>query len=329
METHPMSMRKVVLGAMATLLASGLSTATLAADYPDKPIQMIVAFGAGGSTDTMARIFAKYAEEELGQRVVVVNRPGAGGELGWVHLANADPDGYTIGLINSPAVEVYPFTREESVGYSLEEIRPLANVITDPGVLAVAADSPYQTLDDFVAAVKDDPESVIVSHEGIGGDDHLAALNFAAEADIDLSFVSYNGNAEATAALLGGHITAFEGNMSEAVAQIQEGKARGLAVWADERVEAIADVPTGKEQGYDVQSAASRGFAVPADVPQEIYDTLLDVTRSVVENPEFRAEMDRLNMPVNPIYGQEYVDFIHDSHDRLKVLWEQDPWTEQ
>ncbi|MGO2243184.1 MAG: Bug family tripartite tricarboxylate transporter substrate binding protein [Halomonas sp.] len=329
MKVQSISVRKVMLGAMATLLTSGLSTTTLAADYPTKPIQMIVSFGAGGSTDTMARIFAKYAEEELGERIVVVNRPGAGGELGWVHLANADPDGYTIGLINSPVVEVYPFTREESVGYSLEEIQPLANVITDPGVLAVAADSPYKSLDDLVAAVKDDPESVIVSHEGVGGDDHLAALNFAEEADIDLSFVSYNGNAEATASLLGGHITAFEGNMSEAAAQIQEGKVRGLAVWADERVEAIADVPTGIEQGYDVQAAASRGFAVPAGVPQEVYDTLLDVTRDVVDNPEFRAEMAQLNMPVNPIYGQEYVEFIHDSHDRLKALWEKDPWIEQ
>lgn len=196
-------------------------------------------------------------------------------------------------------------------------------------MLAVAADSPYKSLDDLVAAVKDDPESVIVSHEGVGGDDHLAALNFAEEADIDLSFVSYNGNAEATASLLGGHITAFEGNMSEAAAQIQEGKVRGLAVWADERVEAIADVPTGIEQGYDVQAAASRGFAVPAGVPQEVYDTLLDVTRDVVDNPEFRAEMAQLNMPVNPIYGQEYVEFIHDSHDRLKALWEKDPWIEQ
>lgn len=329
MNIQSTSIRKVMLGAMATLLTSGLSTATLAADYPSKPIQMIVSFGAGGSTDTMARIFAKYAEEELGQRVVVVNRPGAGGELGWVHLANAKPDGYTIGLINSPVVEVYPFTREETVGYVLDDIRPLANVVTDPGVLAVAADSPYQSLDDFVAAVKEDPESVVVSHEGVGGDDHLAALNFAAEAGIDLSFVSYNGNAEATASLLGGHITAFEGNMSEAAAQIQEGKVRGLAVWADERVEAIPDVPTGKEQGYDIQAAASRGFAVPAGVPQEVYDKLLDVTREVIENPEFLEEMNQLNMPVNPIYGQAYVDFIQNSHDRLKALWEKDPWIEQ
>ncbi|GGX95583.1 recombinase RecA [Litchfieldella qijiaojingensis] len=321
--------KRVALAAMATTIGVGLAGATMAAEYPTKPIEVIVAYGAGGSTDTMARIFAKYAEEEIGQRMVVVNRPGAGGELGWVHLANAKPDGYTIGLINSPVVEVYPFTREDTVGYSYEGIRPLANVVTDPGVLVVAADSPYQDLDDFVAAVKDDPESIIVSHEGVGGDDHLAALNFAEAADIDLSFVAFNGNAEATAALLGGHITAFEGNMSEAAAQIQEGKARALAVWSDQRMEAMPDVPTGMEQGYEVEAAASRGFAVPAGVPQEVYDKLLDVSRAVIDNPEFRAEMAQLNMPVNPIYGQDYVDFLDASHERLKALWEKDPWIEQ
>lgn len=321
--------QKLILSAMTAILAGGLSTSAIAEGFPSKPIQLIVAFGAGGSTDTMARIFAKYAEEELGQRVVVVNRPGAGGELGWVHLANAAPDGYTLGLINSPVVEVYPFTREGSVGYALDDIRPLANIITDPGVLAVAANSPYQTLESFVTAVRENPRSVVVSHEGIGGDDHLAALNFAKEADIDLNFVSYSGNAEATAALLGGHITAFEGNMSEVANQINEGKVRGLAVWSNERIDAISQVPTGKEQGYDVLAAASRGFAVPAGVPQPVYDKLLSVTREVVENPEFLAEMAQLNMPVNPIYGQDYVDFIHESHDRLKALWDQDPWIEQ
>lgn len=326
---HRKLARGLALGLATTVLGGVMSTSALAADYPSKPITMIVSFGAGGSTDTMARIFAKFAEEELGERVVVVNKPGAGGELGWIHLANAEPDGYTIGLINSPVVEVYPFTREDTVGYSLDDIRPLANVITDPGVLAVAADSPYQTLQEFVAAAKADPESVIISHEGVGGDDHLAALNFAQAAGADLNFVTYNGNAEATAALLGGHITAFEGNMSEAVTQINEGKARGLAVWSDERVEPIASVPTGKEQGFDVTAAASRGFAVPTDVPQDVYDQLLEMTRAVASDPEFRAEMDKLNMPVNPIYGQDYEQFITASHERLESLWERDPWIEQ
>lgn len=326
----PLNLKKTLIwGTVATALISSIGAPLYADSYPTKPVQLIVAFGAGGSTDTMARIFAKYAEEELGQRVVVVNRPGAGGELGWVHLANAEPDGYTLGLINSPVIEVYPFTRENTIGYSLEEILPLANIITDPGVLAVAADSPYQTLDDFIAAIEETPESIVVSHEGIGGDDHLAALNFAKEAGIDLSFVSYNGNAEATAALLGGHITAFEGNMSEAANQIQEGKIRGLAVWSEERVESISDVPTGKEQGYNVLAAASRGFAVPADIPQPVYDTLLTVTRNVVENPEFLAEMEQLNMPVNPIYGEAYENFINESYNRLKALWDQSPWIEQ
>lgn len=320
---------KAMLGGLATVMAVGISSSVVASDYPTKPIQMIVSFSAGGSTDTMARIFAKYVEEELGQRIVVVNRPGAGGELGWVHLANANPDGYTVGLINSPAIEVYPITREESVGYSLEQIRPLVNIVTDPGILVVSDNSPYQTLDDFVDAVKADPRSIIVSHEGIGGDDHLAALNFAAEAGIDLSFVAYNGNSEATAALLGGHITAFEGNMSEAVNQINEGNARALAIWTEERNETLPNVPTGKEQGYDVLAAASRGFAVPAGVPQNIYDDLIAAAQNVIENPDFRSEMQRLNMPVNPIYGQEYSDFIQSSYEQLRALWDLNPWVEE
>lgn len=316
--------------ALAALgLSLGISQSALAEDYPNKPIQMIVAYGAGGSTDTMARIFAKYAEEELGQRVVVVNKPGAGGELGWVYLANSDPDGYTIGLINSPSVETNPFTRAETVGYSLEDLQPLANVVTDPGVLAVAADSPWQNLDELVEAVKAEPGSVTVSHEGVGGDDHLAALNFAGNAGIELNFVSFNGNAEATAALLGGHIDAFEGNMSEAAVHINEGDVRGLAVWSNQRMDAIPDVPTGKELGYDVVSSASRGLALPAGVPDAIYQKLLEVTQQVIENPDFEAELTRLNMPLDPVYGEKYAQSLQDSHDRLKAIWDRDPWIEQ
>lgn len=321
--------KNTIRTALGIALAASVSAPVFAADYPNKPIQMIVSFGAGGSTDTMARIFAKYAEEAIGERIVVVNRPGAGGELGWVHLANAEPDGYTIGLINSPAVEVYPITRAESVGYSLDSIRPLANVVTDPGVLAVAADSPYQNLDDLVAASREEPGSVTVSHEGVGGDDHLAALDFAEAAGIKLNFVSFSGNAEATAALLGGHIDAFEGNMSEAANQINEGKVRGLAVWSDKRMDPIPNVPTGEEQDYNVSSAASRGLAVPEGVPEEIYQQLLEASREVIENPEFQAEMDKLNMPLDPLYGQEYAEFLDASYKTLKVMWDNEPWIEQ
>lgn len=315
-------------GALAMAASVAMVSSALAEDYPTKPIEMVVAYGAGGSTDTMARIFAKYAEEELGQRVVVVNKPGAGGELGWVYLANADPDGYTIGLINSPSVETHPFTRADSVGYTLDDLLPLANVVTDPGVLAVAADSPWQTLDELVEAVKAEPRSVTVSHEGVGGDDHLAALNFASTAGIELNFVSFNGNAEATAALLGGHIDAFEGNMSEAASHISEGDVRGLAVWSGERVDAIAEVPTGVEQGVDVVSSASRGLALPAGVPDEIYQRLLVVSRSVIENPDFAEELARLNMPLDPVYGDDYAAALKDSQRSLKAVWDSDPWIE-
>ncbi len=212
--------------AIVATLAAFTAASPALADFPEKPVKMIVAFGAGGSTDLMARIFAKYMGEELGQRFVVENRTGAGGEIGWVTLANSPADGYTIGLINSPVIEAYPITRADTIGYQMDQFRPLINVVTDPGVLAVAVDSPYETLADFVAAAKANPNTITVSHEGVGGDDHLAALNLTSQAEIEVNFVAFDGNAEATAALLGGHIDAFEGNMSEAAAQISEGKVR-------------------------------------------------------------------------------------------------------
>jgi tripartite-type tricarboxylate transporter receptor subunit TctC len=300
-----------------------------AADYPRKPIEMIVAYGAGGSTDIMARIFAKYAGERLGQRVVVINKPGAGGEIGWTALANAKPDGYTIGLINSPVVEVYPFTRAKTVGYDLKKIKPLVNVVTDPGMIAVSADSPYKTLKDFLDAVKARPGEVTLSHEGIGGDDHLAALNVQKATGAKFKFVTFNGNAEATVALLGGHIQAFEGNMSEAAAQIKEGKIRGLAIWAAKRQDAVPDVPTGAEQGANVIAAASRGVAVPAGLPKDVYEKLLAVSREVVADPAFRAELAKLNMPINPMFGDEYQKFLDDSFKTLKAMWDAEPWIKE
>jgi len=312
---------------VATLAAFAVTSPALA-DYPEKPVKMIVAFGAGGSTDTMARIFANYMGKELGQRFVVENHPGAGGEIGWVTLANSKADGYSIGLINSPVIESYPITRAETVGYKMEQFRPLINVVTDPGIFAVAADSPYQTLEDFVVAAKANPKSITVSHEGVGGDDHLAALTLTRQAGIEVNFVSFDGNAQATAALLGGHIDAFEGNMSEAAAQISEGTVRALAVWSAERMPQIPGVPTGTEQGYDVISAATRGIAVPAGIPDEAYETLLKAAQSVVTNENFLAELAKLNMPVVPIVGDDFVSYINSSYETLKAMWEANPWLE-
>ncbi len=320
------SMKKV---ATAAALGALVAASPALADYPERPVKMIVAFGAGGSTDTMARIFANYMAEELGQRFVVENRTGAGGEIGWVALAGSPTDGYSIGLINSPVIESYPITRADTIGYSMDQFRPLINVVTDPGVLAVAADSPYQNLADFVAAAKADPNSITVSHEGVGGDDHLAALTLASKAGIEVNFVSFDGNAEATAALLGGHIDAFEGNMSEAAAQISEGTVRALAVWSSERMTQIPNVPTGAEQGYDVISAASRGIAVPAGIPEDAYQTLLAAANNVVADEAFQAELANLNMPIVPIAGDDFVSYLNNSHETLKELWAENPWLEQ
>lgn len=322
-----MNIKKILVITTGLCSIANLALADDTSKYPTKPITMVVAFGAGGSTDTMARIYAKYAEKYLNERVVVVNKPGAGGQIGWTYLAKSKPDGYTIGLINSPVIELYPFTRADSVSYKLSDFEPLANIVTDPGVLAVRADSPFNSLNDFVEYAKLNPNKLTVSHEGIGGDDHLAAMLFSKSARIELNMVAFNGNAESTAALLGGHIDAFEGNMSEVAAQISNGSIKALAVWSDKREKAIPNVPTGDEQGVNVLANASRGLALPANTPKPIFEKLISVTKEIVNDEGFKEELTKLNMPINAFYGDGYKNYLEASSNNFHEIWKVAPWT--
>ena len=322
-----MNIKKMLVITTGLCSIANLALADDTNKYPTKPITMVVAFGAGGSTDTMARIYAKYAEKYLNERVVVVNKPGAGGQIGWTYLAKSKPDGYTIGLINSPVIELYPFTRADSISYKLSDFEPLANIVTDPGVLAVRADSPFNSLNDFVEYAKLNPNKLTVSHEGIGGDDHLAAMLFSKSASIELNMVAFNGNAESTAALLGGHIDAFEGNMSEVAAQISNGSIKALAVWSDKREKAIPNVPTGDEQGVNVLANASRGLALPANTPKPIFEKLISVTKEIVNDEGFREELTKLNMSINAFYGDGYKNYLEASSNNFHEIWKVAPWT--
>uniref|UniRef100_UPI0005B28C73 Bug family tripartite tricarboxylate transporter substrate binding protein n=1 Tax=Methylobacterium sp. B34 TaxID=95563 RepID=UPI0005B28C73 len=161
--------------ALAGLILSAGASPALQAAYPEKPITMIVAYGAGGSTDVTARMLAPYIERNLGgARIVVLNRPGAGGEIGFAAIADAAPDGYTIGFINTPNLITIPIERQAR--YGLDRLDPLVNVIDDPGVMTVRADSPFHTVADVVNHAKANPRTLTVGTTGIGSDDHLAMV---------------------------------------------------------------------------------------------------------------------------------------------------------
>lgn len=313
-----------VLAAVLLFVLSG----TAFAAYPTKPVTMIVAYAAGGSTDILARITSKYLEAELKQPFVVVNKPGAAGSVGFTSIAKASPDGYTIGLINLSGVIVNPIVQPEVVRYRITDFAGIANVVTDPGVFCVKADSPMKTLEDLIAAAKAAPGKIAVSHEGAGSGDHLGVMEFCKKAGIEVNPVPFEGDAPAKAALLGGHIDVLAVNVSEIAEMVNTGQLRALAVQNDKRSAELPDVPTFAELGYPtvIQGTASRGFAAPKDIPAEALDVLVNAMKKIVASTEYREELKKLNMPIDFVPGGEFTKLLLDQHKLWSELWETDPW---
>jgi tripartite-type tricarboxylate transporter receptor subunit TctC len=313
--------------ALAAVLLFVLSGTAFAA-YPTKPVTMIVAYAAGGSTDILARITAKYLEAELKQPFVVVNKPGAAGSVGFTSIAKAAPDGYSIGLINLSGVIVNPIVQPDVVRYRITDFAGIANVVTDPGVFCVKADSPMKTLEDLIAAAKAAPGKIAVSHEGAGSGDHLGVMEFCKKAGIEVNPVPFEGDAPAKAALLGGHIDVLAVNVSEIAEMVNTGQLRALAVQNDKRSAELPDVPTFAELGYPtvIQGTASRGFAAPKDIPAEALDVLVNAMKKIVASTEYREELKKLNMPIDFVPGGEFTKLLLDQHKLWSELWETDPW---
>lgn len=301
---------------------------TAFAAYPTKPVTMIVAYAAGGSTDILARITAKYLEAELKQPFVVVNKPGAAGSVGFTAIAKATPDGYTIGLINLSGVIVNPIVQPDVVRYRITDFAGIANVVTDPGVFCVKADSPMKTLEDLIAAAKAAPGKIAVSHEGVGSGDHLGVMEFCKKAGIEVNPVPFEGDAPAKAALLGGHIDVLAVNVSEIAEMVNTGQLRALAVQNDKRSAELPDVPTFAELGYPtvIQGTASRGFAAPKDIPAEALDVLVTAMKKIVASSEYQEELKKLNMPIDFVPGEEFTKLLLNQHKLWSKLWETDPW---
>jgi tripartite-type tricarboxylate transporter receptor subunit TctC len=298
------------------------------AAYPDKTVTMIVAYAAGGSTDTLARITAKYLEQELKSPFVVVNKAGSGGDIGFTAIAKAKPDGYTIGLINMSGVAVNPITRPDIVQYKITDFAAIANVVTDPGVLCVRGDSPFKTLKDVIDYAKANPGKLAVSHEGAGSGDHLGVVEFAKQAGIEFNLIQFDGDAPAKAALLGGHIDLIAVNVSEVAEMVKEGQVRALAVQSDKRSDELPDSPTFKEQGFPtvIQGTASRGFAAPKGISGENLNILVQAMVKIVKDPTYLAELRKLNMPVDFMAGEEYGKYLLDQSAVWEKLWKESPW---
>ncbi len=281
------------VGSIAALSTAALLAATPAhaADYPAHTIELIVPFNAGGGTDALARAFADAARKHLPQPIVVNNKPGASGVIGWSDVVNSKPDGYKVAVMT---VELTILPHLGLSKFGVEEFTPIARLNFDPAAITVKADAPWNTVEEFIAAAKKSNGEMKMGNAGNGSIWHMAAASVEDKTGAKFSHIPYPGAAPAVLSLLGGHIDAVAVSPAEVAPHLATGKLKMLGVMADQRLKAFDKIPTLKERGIDVSIGAWRGLGVARNTPKEIVDVLKVATAATMAEPQMREAMDKL-----------------------------------
>ncbi|AXI46492.1 C4-dicarboxylate ABC transporter substrate-binding protein [Sulfitobacter sp. SK012] len=318
-------MKKLLAGAACALM--GLTQTASAdghANYPERPIMMMVSYGAGGATDFQARIVTMTAgnEDALGMPIAILNKPGAGGRVGWNWLAGqAEADGYTLGAYNIPHFIAQSI--KGGVEYSAESFEPIANWGADPAVLVVGKDSEFNTLKDVVDFAKANPGKLTTSGAGLFVGHHIAALQMEKAGDMKIAYIpTKGGGAAAMKAVIAGDVMAGINNLSDAFRAEQAGNVKILAVADLERNEFLPDVPTMKEGGLDVDNASVnfRGVMVPKGTPQAIIDKLAATVPTMFENKRVASKMKAGGSPMHIMTRDEVLAMWAAREETLKDL---------
>lgn len=301
---------KTLLVALSLSLAALAPSTLLAGEYPDRPVSVMVSYGAGGATDFQARIVTMVAgnKEYLGQPIVIINKPGAGGRVGWNWFATeAEADGYTLAAYNIPHFIAQSI--KGGVKYSADSFEPIANWGADPAVFIVGKDSQFNSMADVVAFAKANPGKLTVSGAGLFVGHHIAALQLEKAAAIKMQYIpTKGGGAAAMKAVIANDVMAGINNLSDAFRARESGNIKILAVADLERNEAfLPDVPTMKEQGLDIDNSSVnfRGVMVPKGTPQAIIDKLAAKIPEMFANNRVGSRMKAGGSPIRIMSRQE------------------------
>jgi tripartite-type tricarboxylate transporter receptor subunit TctC len=277
---------KKILAAGMMVLASAGSAPALAQDFPNHPIRLIIPYSAGGVTDVVGRALAEQSGKRLGQTVVVENKTGANGTLGATQMLNTAPDGYTVTM-----VPIGIFRMPHISGTRYDPVKDLTYISMIAGYnsyVAVAADSPWKTLDDLVAYAKSKPDTISYGTPGAYSSQHIAMVQLGEAAQAKWTHVPYKGDADALTAMLGGHIQVLVG-ASTILPYVASGKVRILASLGDKRSPDLPDVPTLKEAGYPVVHTSPFGIAGPKDMDPAVIAKLDGAFRDTLKDEAFLA----------------------------------------
>lgn len=319
-------MKKWIAGAALAFAAmTGSALADGHENYPERPILMMVSYGAGGATDFQARIVTMTAgnEDALGMPIAILNRPGAGGRVGWNWFATeAEADGYTLGAYNIPHFVAQSI--EGGVSYSADSFEPIANWGADPAVFVVGADSEFNSMQDVVDYAKANPGGLTFSGAGLFVGHHIAALQLEKAAGVKLAYIPNNkGGAGAMRAVIAGEVLGGVNNLSDAFRAQAAGNVKILGVFDLERnTEFLPDVPTLKEQGFDIDNASVnfRGVMVPKGTPQPIIDKLAATVPAMFENSRVQSRMAAGGSPMHIMTRDEVLEMWAARQKTLEAL---------
>jgi tripartite-type tricarboxylate transporter receptor subunit TctC len=276
-----------VVAAAAACLAT-LSTSAHAAWPSDGPIEVVVGFAAGGTTDVMMRSLAPFVAKQLGNgaNLVIVNRPGASGEIAVSQVMHAKPDGYTIGMVNLPGFFFVPMYKKAS--YTTKDVTLVARIVSDPTVMVARKDSKLTDLKQVVTQLKGAPSSLSAGHNGLGTNGHLALVRLEKSAGVTMNAIPYNGSAQQKTAIAGSQLDIAFLAASEVPDPDNEATPmRLLAQFSKTKVARLNSIPTTYELGFPVEMTAERGLAAPNNVPAPVMDRLQKAIEAAMKDPEY------------------------------------------
>lgn len=287
------------------------------AAFPEKEVQIIIPWAPGGATDLVFRALATATEKYLGKAVVIVNRAGGGGAVGYTEGAQAKPDGYILTAAVTP-LTILP--HQVKTAFTYASFEPIINVVNDPSMFLVKAESPWKTLKEFLEVAKKNPEMITVGNSGSGGGVHLVALAFQKAAGVRFNHIPFSGGGPSVTALLGGHINAVSVSPPEGISQVQAGRLRIIALFSEKRLPLFPDVPTVKEQGVNFVMGMWRGLAAPKGTPPEVVAKLHDAFKKGMVDPAFQKSARDMAVNLDYMGPKEFGKMMAEDHEFYSKL---------
>ena len=310
-------MKKLLIILIVSILLCGTIIYAYA-EFPEKPINIIVPYAAGGGNDIGARLMVPYLQEELGVSVVITNKEGGGGQVGSQLLLSKKADGYNLLMASFPATITGILLT--NAPYTIDDFDYICGQQEDPRMLITGSNAPFKTLEEFISYAKENPGLITVSNAGTGSSSWFSALALEMMADIEIVKVPFGGSAKALAALLGGHVMAQAPTLSYIYGPRKEGKVVGLAIMSEERHPDFPEVPTFKEKGFNLFVASVRGLLAPKGIPEDVLTKLRDAFTAVMNNPEFLEKAKKADLLIYHREGERFEKYAEEQFEIFTEL---------